>query len=270
MDKTIRQQIYSDVKKWIYQAGGEQIRVQIDDKYQIDTKSSANDLVTEVDRETEKFFAEKIRDKYPSHRIVGEEGYGDKVDTLDGTIWIIDPIDGTMNFVHQKRNFAISIGIYHDGIGGEIGLIYNVMEDVLYTGIRGGEGAFRNNEKLPQLTEQVSIDTSIIALNSSMAFDNNRINEKKVQQLIMDIRGTRSYGSAALEFAYVAEGIVDAYVTMRLAPWDIAAGLILVNEVGGITVQANGQSVDLLGTNAILTCNKCIKEELLENYIELK
>ncbi|WP_058306981.1 inositol monophosphatase family protein [Gracilibacillus massiliensis] len=267
MNKTIRQNIYNDAEKWIYQAG-KLIREQIHDNYQIDTKSNANDLVTEVDRSTEQFFAEKIRETYPSHHIVGEEGYGDKVDSLDGTIWIIDPIDGTMNFVHQKRNFAISIGIYHDGIG-EIGFIYNVMDDVLYTGIKG-EGAFRNGQRLAQLTEQVNLETSIIALNSSLACESKRINEKKVQQLIKDCRGTRSYGSAALEFAYVAEGIVDAYLTMRLAPWDFAAGLILVNEVGGVTVQANGQPVNLLEKNTILTTNKQIQHQLLDTYIDLK
>ncbi|MGN8645154.1 inositol monophosphatase family protein [Gracilibacillus sp. HCP3S3_G5_1] len=267
MDAATRQKIFEDAKQWIYQAG-QLIRNQIDDPYQIDTKSDANDLVTAVDRSTEQFFTKKIREKYPSHSIVGEEGYGDKVESLDGTLWIIDPIDGTMNFVHQKRNFAISIGIFHDGIG-EIGLIYNVMEDILYSGKRG-EGAYRNQDKLPLLGEEVTLETSIIALNSSLACENKRINEKKVQQLIHDSRGTRSYGSAALEFAFVAEGIIDAYLTMRLAPWDFAAGLILVEEVGGITIQANGQPVNLLEKNTILTCNKAIKEQLIDEYIEFK
>ncbi|WP_208589385.1 inositol monophosphatase family protein [Gracilibacillus suaedae] len=267
MDETTRQQIFEDARKWVYQAG-KLIRDQIDDPYQIETKSDANDLVTAVDRSTEQFFTEKIREKYPNHSIVGEEGYGDKVESLDGTLWIIDPIDGTMNFVHQKRNFAISIGIYHEGVG-EIGLIYNVMEDVLYSG-KKGEGAYRNQDKLQPLGEQVSLETSIIALNSSLACENKRINEKKVQQLIKDSRGTRSYGSAALEFAFVAEGIVDAYLTMRLAPWDFAAGLILVEEVGGVTIQANGKPVNLLEKNTILTCNSKIKQQLLAEYIEFK
>ncbi len=267
MNTTIRHKIYNDAKKWIYKAG-ELIREQIHDNYQIDTKSNVNDLVTEVDRSTEQFFAEKIREAYPSHHIIGEEGYGDKVESLSGIIWIIDPIDGTMNFVHQKKNFAISIGIYNEGIG-ELGFIYNVMEDILYTGIKG-EGAFRDQEKLPLLNEQINIETSIIAMNSSLACENRRIDEKKVQQLIKDSRGTRSYGSAALEFAYVAEGIVDAYLTMQLAPWDFAAGVILVSEVGGDTVQADGQPVNLLENNTILTCNKHIQHRLLNQYIDLK
>src|SRR5699024_6193563 len=127
MNKTIREEIFLYAKKWIYEAG-ENIRKQIYKTYQINTKSDANDLVTDVDKSTEQFFAGKIRNQYPKHQILGEEGYGDNVKSLDGTIWIIDPIDGTMNFVHQKKNFAISIGVFQDGVG-EIGLIYDVMAD---------------------------------------------------------------------------------------------------------------------------------------------
>ncbi|UOQ47999.1 inositol monophosphatase family protein [Gracilibacillus caseinilyticus] len=267
MDTALRQEIFEYATKWIYEAGAS-IRDQIDDHYQIDTKSNANDLVTEVDRSTEQYFAQQIRHTYPDHKIVGEEGYGDKVENLDGTIWIIDPIDGTMNFVHQKRNFAISIGIFFEGVG-EIGLIYNVMEDVLYSAKRG-EGAFKNDQQLPSLNEKVTLETSIIAMNSSLACKNQRINEEKVQQLVLDSRGARSYGSAALEFAFVAEGIIDAYLTMRLAPWDFAAGMILVEEVGGVTMQANQQPVNLLEKNTILTCNNQITERLFSDYIELK
>ncbi|WP_130859797.1 MULTISPECIES: inositol monophosphatase family protein [Gracilibacillus] len=267
MDVTIRQGIFDHAKKWVYEAGNT-IRKQMQESFQVDTKSNPNDLVTEIDRSTERFFIERIRREFPAHHIVSEEGYGDNVTDAEGTIWIIDPIDGTMNFVHQKRNFAISIGIYQDGVG-EIALIYNVMDDVLYTALKG-EGAFRNEEPLQQLSNEVSIETSIIAMNSSLACENDRINEKKIQQLIRDSRGTRSYGSAALEFAFVAEGIVDAYLTIRLSPWDFAAGLILVREVGGVTIQSNGEPVDMLHNNTILTSNQEIQSDLLERYIDLK
>ncbi|MFC4404709.1 inositol monophosphatase family protein [Gracilibacillus xinjiangensis] len=266
MEKAIRQKIFENAKEWVYEAG-EKIREHMQRQFQIDTKSNPNDLVTEVDKATEQFFAEKIKNTHPDHKLIGEEGYGDKVENVDGVIWIIDPIDGTMNFVHQKRNFAISIGIYQDGIG-EIGLIYNVMEDVLYTALKG-EGAYRNQDKLPLLSDNVQIETSIVGMNSILACENKRVNEKKIQQLIKDCRGTRSYGSAALEFAFVAEGIMDCYVTMNLAPWDFAAGYILIEEVGGKTVQATGDPVNLLTNNTIITCNKQIYQDLT-NYIEFK
>ncbi|SER97363.1 myo-inositol-1(or 4)-monophosphatase [Gracilibacillus ureilyticus] len=267
MQKAIRQNIFDNAKHWVYEAG-ERIRDHMQQQFQIDTKSNPNDLVTEVDKATEQFFAEKIRSTYPDHKLIGEEGYGDRVESVDGTIWIIDPIDGTMNFVHQKRNFAISIGIYSDGIG-EIALIYNVMDDVLYTALKG-EGAYRNQDKLPMLSEEVKLETSIIGMNSILACENKRVNEKRVQQLIKDTRGTRSYGSAALEFAYVAEGIMDAYITMKLAPWDFAAGYILVDEVGGMTTQATGEPVNVLTNNTIVTCNKQIYQSIIKEYIEFK
>lgn len=267
MDTTIRQEIFETAKKWIYQAG-ETIRKQVYESYQIDTKADANDLVTDVDKSTEQFFANKIRNTYSSHRILGEEGYGDNIESLKGTIWIIDPIDGTMNFVHQKKNFAISIGIFHEG-SGEIALIYDVMADVLYSAIRGG-GAYRNDEKLPLLKDTVTLDKSIIALNSIITCENKHINEKKIHELIKDCRSTRSYGSAALEFAYVAEGSIDAYITLTLAPWDFAAGLILIDEVGGLTTQLDGKPVQLLEKSSIITSNRNIQQEIINGYIEWK
>ncbi|GAB2543275.1 inositol monophosphatase family protein [Gracilibacillus alcaliphilus] len=267
METTIRQNIFENAKKWVYEAG-KRIREQMQHEFQINTKSNVNDLVTEIDRSTEQFFANQIRTTYPSHYIISEEGFGDKINDMNGTIWIIDPIDGTMNFVHQKRNFAISIGIYHNGVG-EIALIYNVIDDVLYTAIKG-EGAYRNRDRLPQLKQDVQLETSILAMNSLFACENRRVNEKKIQQLIIDCRGTRSYGSAALEFAYVAEGIIDAYVTLRLSPWDFGAGLILVREVGGETIQLDGKPVNFLQNNTILTCNPAIRQRILTDYIEWK
>ena len=248
LELTARDEIFNQAREWVYEAG-EFIRSKMFNPYVIETKSNANDLVTEIDQATEQFFAEKIRHFYPSHRIVGEEGYGDRVTSLDGTIWIIDPIDGTMNFVHQKRNFAISVGIYHNGIG-EVALIYNVMEDVLYTALRG-KGAFKNGQKLPSLSQDVVIENSIIAMNAFICFDDKRINTEKIKSLVLKSRGTRSYGSAALEFAFVAEGIIDAYVSLSLAPWDFAAGILLVEEVGGTTTTVDGKGVNLLETNSI-------------------
>src|SRR5690625_4990339 len=175
--------------------------------------------------------AKKIKTKFPDHFLLSEEGYGDLQIQKNGTVWIIDPIDGTMNFVHQKKNFAISIGIYHEGIG-EIGLIYDVMRDELFHAKRS-EGAYKNLERLPSLQHELKFEEVIIALNHHFLCKNNIVDEQVMQKLVKTVRGTRTYGSAALEFAYVAEGVLDGYFSMRLAPWDIAAGIVLVHEVGG-------------------------------------
>ncbi|MFD2628251.1 inositol monophosphatase family protein [Oceanobacillus kapialis] len=264
MEAKLRDELFQQAKEWVLQAGAT-IRRKIDDPLNIDTKSNPNDLVTTMDKDTEAFFAKKIRDAYPSHLILSEEGFGDDLSTMDGTIWIIDPIDGTMNFVHQKRNFAISIGIYHDGIG-EIGLIYNVMDDVLYSAQRT-QGAFKNEVEIPKLDPNVPLHESILSFNHFWLCENRLVHEKEMQRLVKTVRGTRTYGSAALEFAYTAEGIVDGYLTMSLAPWDIAAGMVIINEVGGVTTTADGNPVNMLTKNSIFTCNPCVQQEILEDFL---
>lgn len=267
MEQKEKDVLFEQAKQWVLQAG-EQIRISIHHPMVIETKSDPKDLVTEMDHKTERFFAEKIHSAYSEHRVLGEEGFGDDVQDLDGVVWIVDPIDGTMNFVHQKQNFAISIGIYVNGIG-EIGLIYDVMRDILYHA-KKGEGAFKNGLKLPLLTHTSVLDEAIIGMNSFWSTKNPRVDEAGIQDLVQKVRGTRSYGSAALEFAYVAEGIMDAYITMSLAPWDIAAGIIIVNEAGGITTQANGKEIQSLEKNSIITSVPAIHEEIISNYIKLK
>src|SRR5690625_4600573 len=112
MDTIEREILFNRTRAWMLEAGA-LIREKINDPRKVSTKSNPKDLVTEMDRAVEFFFATKIKEFYPNHLLLGEEGYGDSVINQTDTVWIIDPIDGTMNFVHQKQNFAISIGIYH-------------------------------------------------------------------------------------------------------------------------------------------------------------
>jgi len=264
MERNTRQSLFNQAKQWVLEAG-EIIREKIDDPLVIDTKSNANDLVTTMDKETEQFFASKIKKNYPDHLLFGEEGYGDKIESLDGTIWIVDPIDGTMNFVHQKRGFAISVGIYHDGVG-EIGLIYDVMADVLYHAQKNG-GAYKNKQQLEQLSSSLNLQESILGLNHFWLCENSLVDEREMQRLVKTVRGTRSTGSAALEMAYVAEGNFDGYLAMRLSPWDIAAGMIIINEVGGVTTDRHGHPINLLERTSLVTCNKEIQHHILNDFL---
>lgn len=264
MDKELRESIFKTAKKWVYEAG-QTIREEINQPITVTTKSNANDLVTNIDQNTEKFFADRIRGAYPEHLIFGEEGYGDDIASLEGIVWIIDPIDGTMNFVHQKRSFAISIGVYVDGIG-EIGLTYDVMADVLYEAKRG-EGAFKNGVRLPKLTETLDLRDSIIGLNHFWLCENSRVDEKVMQSFVRTIRGARTTGAATLEMAYVAEGVLDGYLALRLSPWDISAGIVLINEVGGIVTNHLGAEVNMLETNSLVAANERIHAEIIEDFM---
>lgn len=233
----------------------------------IESKEHANDLVTNIDKEIEQFFISNIRKDFPGHRILGEEGYGDDIKDSKGTIWILDPIDGTMNFVHQKRNFAISLGIYEDGIG-KLGYIYDVMNDDLYHAVHKN-GAYYNDEKLYPLMD-TTIAESIIGMNAIWATPNHRIEHEPTIQMIRDIRGMRSYGSAALEIAYVASGRLDAYISLRLSPWDIAGGMVIATEVGAIATNLSGEEANLISQDSFLVANPSIHGQLLTDYLRIK
>lgn len=253
-------------KKIIIEAG-QNIRAAFSYDIEIETKSSPNDLVTNIDRETELFFIEKIKAFNPDHRILGEEGMGEKVENLEGVVWIIDPIDGTMNFVKQHRHFMITIGIYVDGVG-VLGYIFDVMREDLFNAI-SGVGAWYNDSPLRKL-QPVKIEQAVIGINASWVTPNNRINHEKITELVRTVRGTRSYGSAAMEIAFVVSGKLDAYISMRLAPWDIGGGVIIAKEVGAIATNFNGKNFDFLSMDTFFIANPSIHQLILDKYIEEK
>ncbi len=245
-------------------AAGDVIRESFEKELTIETKSNADDLVTNMDREVEEYLINKIKETYPEHQILGEEGVGEQVTSLEGTVWIIDPIDGTMNFVHQQTNFAISIGVYHEGVG-MVGVIYNVIYNEMFHAVKG-KGAFLNDVKLPEL-EGVPIEKSIIAINATWITRNKRIDPARLVPVVDRCRGTRSYGSAAIELAFVASGRLDAYITMRLSPWDFAAGKVLIEEVGGRVTNLDGDPLDMLGRNSIFAGKSGLHQQILEEYL---
>ncbi|WP_026574739.1 inositol monophosphatase family protein [Bacillus sp. UNC438CL73TsuS30] len=256
--------IYTLALTWVKEAG-ERIRSSFDQTLNIQTKSNANDLVTNMDKEIEQFFIGKIRESFPDHKILGEEGFGDELKDLEGFAWMIDPIDGTMNFIHQQRNFAISLGIYEKGIG-RIGIIYDVVHDELYHAFKG-KGAYLNNKVLPALSE-TNVQESIIALNATWVMKNHRIDHNLLIPLVRDARGTRSYGTAALEMIYVATGRVDAYISMRLSPWDFAGGAVIVEELGGIVTNLRGEKLDFLKKDSLLVAKPGLHQTILKDYLK--
>lgn len=262
--QTNMENIYQDAKRWIREAG-QDIIASFKTSFSIDTKSNPNDLVTDIDKQTEQFFIEKINSHYPDHRIMGEEGFGDEVKDTKGIIWFLDPIDGTMNFVHQQTNFAISIGIYEEGVG-KVALIYDVTKDELYHCMKG-EGLFINEEKQEAL-QPVELSETLLAINATWVTENHRIDPRTFSPLLKKIRGTRSYGSAAIEMAYVAAGRLDGYVSLRLAPWDFAAGKILIEEVGGVCTTVDNKPIDILKKNTIFVGNESFHSHVQHNYIQ--
>lgn len=253
-------EIYQFAQELIRDAG-EFIKTRMTEKFNIDSKQNPNDLVTDVDRETENYIFDRIEAAYPEHTIIGEEGHGKDVDDTSGVLWIIDPIDGTLNFVHQMENFAISIGIFIDGEP-YAGLILDVMEDDLYHA-RHDEGAFKNDLILPDVKES-NLNTSLISTNANWVVRDGT--NKPFIQIVKEARSVRSLGSAALEFMNVARGTSSAALFFRLHPWDFAGGMIIVQEAGGVTTTLTGDSLRLLKTNSVLTANKSIQQEITSYF----
>lgn len=241
---------------------GQHIRNHIFDELHIETKSNKNDLVTNMDKEVERILVSKIKETYPEHRIIGEEGHGNRITDTNGYLWVIDPIDGTLNFVHQKRNFAISVGIFKDGLPC-VGLVYDVMSDVLYS-TEVGHGAYKNDVPLSKL-KNTKLSESIISMNPNWLVREKT--HRMYHKIIKDSRSARSYGSAALDFAFVAEGIIDSYITIRLHPWDFAGGMMIATEVGAVTTNHIGEALTPLKSNSVIVANAALHDELLTNYL---
>lgn len=258
--------LFQVAKQWVLEAG-QKIRKSLEqqDALHVTYKTNESDLVTNMDEEIEAFFTNHIKQYYPGHRILGEEGIGDDISDEKGTIWFIDPIDGTMNFVHQKRHFAISLAVYRDGEG-VFGLIYDVMADELFHCLVGN-GAYLNDQRLPPLPS-VHLSRGIVAINASWITENKKLDPKVLMPIVQSARGARSYGSAAIELAYVASGRLDMYLSMRLAPWDFGAGKLLVEEVGGRVTNVNGDSIGVLDKTPLIAANVTIYDDVMSTYLK--
>lgn len=265
MDKPMRAKVYELAKNWVLEAG-EIIREQINNPMNVQSKANEHDLVTETDKLIEQFFTERIKTTYPDHLVLGEEGYGDEVTSLDGTVWFLDPIDGTMNFVHLRKDFAISLGIFHEGIG-EIAFVYDVMADELYSA-RRGEGAYKNNQKLAKLSNKTTLNESIFAFNHDLLCQNKHFDRDIIEKLLGDIRSARIIGAASLDIAHVAEGKIDGYISNGLSPWDVAGGYIILNEVGGVTTRNDGKAINMLEEGAVVACNQNIHQTVINSYLK--
>lgn len=246
---------------------GEYIRLQIDESYRIERKTGKGDLVTEIDRAVEQLIVDRIREAYPDHRIVGEEGISTEPDDLKGTVWFVDPIDGTLNFIHQKRMFAISVAVMVDEVI-EYGFVYDVMADELFVA-RRGHGATLNGRKLTTIHEH-HVRDAFLSMNATWVTPNQQIAPEILAPIVRDSVGTRAHGAASLELAWLAAGRVDGYITMRNMPWDYAAGKLLVEEVGGRVVSLYGEPVRYDGKTSVLAGSETFVKDVVKHYVIAK
>jgi myo-inositol-1(or 4)-monophosphatase len=220
-----------------------------------------NDFVTEVDQRVEQEIISVIKKAYPSHAILGEES-GDTEGENEDYQWIIDPIDGTRNFIHGFPHFAISIAIACKGKI-EHGVIYDPLRHELFTATRG-KGAFLNQTRI-RVAERKHLSEAL--LGTGFAYRHTDKDSPLPNQLLEAIfpqtGDIRRAGAATLDLAYVACGRLDGFWEMGLKIWDMAAGALLIKEAGGIVCDINGSDNQLKSGN-IVCANPTLLKQLLK------
>ena len=219
----------------------------------------ASDFVTRVDRDSEQIIIRTIREEFPEHDFLAEESI--KQAESDRYRWIIDPLDGTTNYIHQFPVFCISIALeYRKQI--ITGLIYDPLKEELFTAEKG-KGAFLNKHRI-SISAVTDLKDSLIT--TGFPFRKKEIITKYLelfQNIFLKVSDLRRAGSAALDLAYLACGRCEGFFEIGLSPWDIAAGALLVEEAGGVVTDFNG-GPDYLTTGNIVAGNSYIQKELLK------
>ncbi len=227
------------------------------DQFQIEQKSP-KDFVTNIDKTAERIIVEQIQNTYPKHNIQAEETGTTTTDKTNEYTWIIDPIDGTMNFIRGIPHFAVSIGI-RKGNHLEHGIIIDPVNQEEYVASRG-YGATLNGKRI-RVTKNESLEDALIATGIAANSVGARLDFyiAKLKEFTTICQSVRSTGSAALDLAYVASGKTDGFWQPDLKPWDIAAGVVVVREAGGFVGDFMGGESFLHSGNVVAANPKCFK-----------
>lgn len=198
------------------------------EEFEVFEKTSPADLVSDVDKQTEQFLVSLLSVKYPSDSFVTEEG---TVASRFGThCWIIDPIDGTLNFITQQKNYAISVAFYENGQPG-FGIVYDVFENNLYLGIQGN-GAYWNGEKI-EVSPKRDLANSILDVNWKHKGRIHSLMNIDIEAICQTALNHRHLGSTTIRICDIAMGGAQVYISSKVEVWDYAAATIILRECGG-------------------------------------
>lgn len=203
-----------------------------------DTKSSNTDVVTEFDRASEALIVGGIRAARPHDAIIGEEGTSSS--GTSGVSWLIDPIDGTTNFLYGLPGYAVSIGA-KASTGDEVGAVYVPATDELFAAVKG-QGATLNGRRI-HCGSTADLGVALVATGFSYLPARRAAQARRAAALLPQVRDIRRFGAAAVDLCYVAAGRLDAYYEEHLGPWDLAAGEIIAREAGCISGSLDGGPV---------------------------
>ena len=231
----------------------------------VDYKSAYN-IVTDVDKASEELIVRTIKATYPEDGFLAEES-GEELSRKSKRRWIIDPLDGTTNYTHSYPFFSVSIGVEEDGLM-VLGVVYNPMADEMFVAVRGG-GAYLNGEKLA-VSKVDSLDNSLLATGFPPDTLNNMNNNmESFTYLTSHCHGVRRDGSAALDLCFVASGRLDGFWERKLAPWDVAAGSLIVEEAHGQVTNLEGGAMDM-ASGHILATNGLIHRQVMDSLEKVR
>jgi len=228
------------------------------EKLQVSLKGPAN-FVTAADRRAEEIVREELAKARPGYGFLGEEG-GLREGPDKSHRWIVDPLDGTTNFLHGIPHFAVSIALERDGVI-VAGITYNPANDDLFVAERG-KGAFLNNQRIRVAARRRTADAIVGCGLPHYGRGDLNLSRYEIAAAQRNFAGLRRYGSATLDLAWVAAGRLDAYWERDLSPWDMAAGMILVREAGGFASDlAGGEAI--FAKAQVVAGNDIMHRELL-------
>ncbi|KYM89328.1 Inositol monophosphatase 2 [Atta colombica] len=238
----------------------------INSRKNIKSKGIDWDLVTEYDRKIEDKLIKQLLIQFPSHKFIGEETAakeGCLPQLTNDPTWIIDPIDGTTNFVHRFPHTCISLALLVNKKV-EIGIIYNPLMGQFFSARRHC-GAFLNGKSI-KTSDMRDISQSLVAMEPWLAKDPQYLASvySRMHALVQGTHGIRSLGTAALTLCYVAMGAVEAYHIEGIDAWDVAAGKLIIEEAGGVVIDTDGGELDLMTPKVIAACNQQIAQQLVD------
>ncbi|MEI0739592.1 inositol monophosphatase family protein [Paenibacillus sp. JTLBN-2024] len=249
---------------------GEWIKTRLGTVKQLNTKSAVSDLVTEVDKGAESMIRKLIFTHFPDHAILGEEGVepGPEASAQalekyaeEEYLWIVDPVDGTTNFVHGFPFFSVSIALAHKGEV-IVGVIYDPSRDEMFVAEKG-KGAYVHGKRM-QVSGEAKLEESLLATGFPVGRESTLpVNMAGLMHLAPKVRNIRSGGSAALHLAYVAAGRLTGFWEIGLNAWDTAAGALMVTESGGQITDTAGNPYSLR-TRHVAATNKAVHAELVQ------
>jgi myo-inositol-1(or 4)-monophosphatase len=232
-------------------------RFHLGGELEIGTKSSATDLVTQVDRACEERIREVLLGAFPDHVVLGEE-QGQQGEAA--CRWIVDPLDGTLNYAHGFPFFCVSIALEVRGRV-ELGVVLDVPRDVLFQAVRG-RGATANGRPIAVSDETVPIQ-AMLATGFAYVEGTQHENVEVFSRVLPKVRAVRRPGAAALDLCYVASGLLDGFWELKLSPWDVAAGVLIIQEAGGTVTGPDGAPYRL-GERVLVASNGALHAKLLD------